>query len=259
MTRPREELAARGRLAARELLRKRQIRAVEEIDLLAIAWHEGVEVRFGGLAGARGRLTKKGSRGIVRVADRISEEAQQRFVIAHELGHHLMHSVPGAISLCSDRDLTDYAPRSKETEANVFAAELLMPRFLFEPRCDVREPNLDVVLEIGTSFRTTITATALRFVELCPEPCALVWCEGGVIRWAFRGPEFSPWISSGRRLDGQSHAHDAFLGQELPKKPELVPLSAWADGGSRDVMEHTLYFTSLRATLTLLWLPSNEG
>jgi hypothetical protein len=53
-----------------------------------------------------------------------------RFTIAHELGHWICHALEGAnpaISYCRPIDLTDSADRSLEREANVFAAELLMP------------------------------------------------------------------------------------------------------------------------------------
>jgi IrrE N-terminal-like domain len=53
-----------------------------------------------------------------------------RFTIAHELGHWICHALEGAdpaVSYCRPIDLTEAADRSLEREANVFAAELLMP------------------------------------------------------------------------------------------------------------------------------------
>jgi hypothetical protein len=53
-----------------------------------------------------------------------------RFTIAHEIGHWVCHALEGtdlAISYCRPIDLTEAADRSLEREANVFAAELLMP------------------------------------------------------------------------------------------------------------------------------------
>src|SRR5919197_6225322 len=53
-----------------------------------------------------------------------------RFTIAHELGHWICHALEGANpanSYCRAIDLTEAADRSLEREANVFAAELLMP------------------------------------------------------------------------------------------------------------------------------------
>jgi IrrE N-terminal-like domain len=53
-----------------------------------------------------------------------------RFTIAHELGHWICHALEGAdpaVSYCRPIDLTEAADRTLEREANVFAAELLMP------------------------------------------------------------------------------------------------------------------------------------
>ncbi len=55
-----------------------------------------------------------------------------RFTIAHEIGHWVCHCLSGSApklkpSYCRAVDLTDAADRTLEREANVFAAELLMP------------------------------------------------------------------------------------------------------------------------------------
>jgi IrrE N-terminal-like domain len=53
-----------------------------------------------------------------------------RFTIAHELGHWICHAVAGARPepvFCRSKDLAQDADRTVEREANVFAAELLMP------------------------------------------------------------------------------------------------------------------------------------
>jgi len=55
-----------------------------------------------------------------------------RFTIAHEVGHWVCHCLSGRApklepSYCRAVDLTDAADRTLEREANVFAAELLMP------------------------------------------------------------------------------------------------------------------------------------
>jgi hypothetical protein len=70
-----------------------------------------------------------------------ADEARQwpprrRFTIGHELGHWVMHRTPGQQSLfCRRTSVDETAPhpdpgRDIEEEASVFAAELLMPRWL---------------------------------------------------------------------------------------------------------------------------------
>lgn len=253
----RRELGARGRMKATEVLRRLGIQQLQELDIEAIAFHHGLRVRYGGLSGAQGRLAARGGRGFVRVADGIHQLPRRRYIVSHELGHHLMHAPEGRLSLCTEGDFLRYdaAAGDAEEEANWFAAELLMPKPLFEPKCDVKQPSLGVVRTLAEMFTTTPTATAIRFVDLAPEACAVVWSESGAIKWAVRGPEFWPWIEFGQRLDSYTHAADAFSGKALPRGPQVVPASAWTSKRSGDVYEDTEWFSGLRATLTLLWLP----
>jgi len=253
----RRELGARGRLKATELLRRLRIQRLEELDVEAIAFHHGLRVRYGGLSGAQGRLASRDGRGFIRVADDIWQPQRRRYVISHELGHHLLHAKDGRLSLCTDGDFLRYdaAAGDAEEEANWFAAELLMPRPLFGPRCDVKQPSLEVVRSLAETFNTTPTATAIRFVDLAPEACAVVWCEDGAIKWAIRGPEFWPWIEFGQRLGSYTHAADAFRGKVVPRGPQQVPARAWTSKQSGDLYEDTEWFRGPRATLTLLWLP----
>ena len=57
---------------------------------------------------------------------------RKRFTLAHELGHWVCQCLEGraqvADVLCRETDLADAALRAREREANIFAAELLMPR-----------------------------------------------------------------------------------------------------------------------------------
>ncbi len=65
---------------------------------------------------------------LIRV-EAIAPTERARFNIAHELGHYFLHSEQGKKQIAAQRyeDLNDLA----NSEANWFAAELLMPRKLF--------------------------------------------------------------------------------------------------------------------------------
>jgi Zn-dependent peptidase ImmA (M78 family) len=54
---------------------------------------------------------------------------RRRFTIAHELGHWVCQCLEGTAApvMCRDQDVSTAADRALEREANVFAAELLMP------------------------------------------------------------------------------------------------------------------------------------
>lgn len=246
-------------MKATEVLRRLNVQRLDELDVEAIAFHYGLQVRYGGLSGAQGRLASRSGRGFVRIADAIHQLERRRYIIAHELGHHLIHAPKGRLSLCTEGDFLRYDASAGDTEeeANWFAAELLMPKPLFEPKCDVRQPSLAQVRALAQMFTTTTTATAIRFVDLAPEACAVVWCENGAIKWAIRGPDFWPWIEFGQHLDSYTNAADAFHRKALPRGPQLVPARAWTSKQSGELYEDTEWFSGLGATLTLLWLPGD--
>jgi len=88
---------------------------------------------------------------------------RRRFTIAHEIGHHFLHS-DGATVLCraADVDQSEEAARLKERQANRFAAELLMPEDL------VREHaggDADVA-DLARTFDVSPIAMAYRLVNL---------------------------------------------------------------------------------------------
>jgi Zn-dependent peptidase ImmA (M78 family) len=102
------------------------------VDVERIARQLDVKVRFepldGGLSGA---LYRSADGRAVLGVNNWHVETRQRFTIAHELGHLLMHPdelfVDGVLKRDDDSSL---AIKSHEIEANSFAAELLMPRKL---------------------------------------------------------------------------------------------------------------------------------
>lgn len=69
-------------------------------------------------------------------------EARRRFTLAHELGHWVCQCLEGQTApvYCRPKDVSTAADRALEREANVFAAELLMPwpnvRRAYEERPD---------------------------------------------------------------------------------------------------------------------------
>ncbi len=87
-----------------------------------------------------------------------------RFTIAHEIGHHLLHS-DGATVMCRpvDVDQDDTQTKAREREANRFAAELLMPEQLVREWAD--RDGADPT-ELCKRFQVSDVAMAFRLVTL---------------------------------------------------------------------------------------------
>src|SRR5688572_16512231 len=123
--------------AARRVLDELRIRSPDEIKVDLIAAHFGLMVCFKPLEREEGRLVRADKDGLLIVDDRWQGTEKERFIEAHELGHFFRHEGIDQFELCTDRDLNDwYSTSGFEHEANVFAAELLMPERFFRRRCD---------------------------------------------------------------------------------------------------------------------------
>lgn len=252
--------ASLARVRAREILASLRIAHPSEIEVEDIAWVRGALVREAPLEGAEGRLVRGESRGIITVKADIREPGKRRFVAAHELGHFELHVDSDQLTLCTDKDLLYWYKRIRpeEPEANEFAAELLMPEALFSPRCRAGQPSLDLVEALAGEFRTTLTATALCYMEFCPDRCAIVISEEGKIKWYRAAEDFGYSLVRGAKLHRNSYAVNYFGGKQIPRTIQSVPASAWISGKRLDsnatVKEQSRALPRYNAVLTLLWI-----
>jgi Zn-dependent peptidase ImmA (M78 family) len=101
---------------------------------------------------------------------------RQRFTIAHELGHLVLHpgrpyAVDSTVTLNSRKDLSSLATDQQEIAANKFAAELLMPermiRSAVRALASPRVPNEDQILErLAREFEVSVEPMSFRLINL---------------------------------------------------------------------------------------------
>lgn len=243
---------------AQTIISELEIRNAVEIDVELIAAHRNAYVRVGPLSRAEAKLVRLGDQAFITVSSNVTHPARRRFSIGHELGHFEIHKNIPLLS-CTAQDMNDWtAKSSKETEANRFSAELLMPDFLFRPRC-MGIPGMKLLKTLCREFRTSLTATAIKYLEATPEPCALVYSIDRIIDWQIKNRSFGHFLRRrGESIHGYSYAHDAFCGKEIPEDGGLVPAYAWVEGYRIDpdasIKEATSYSPAGNSTLTLLWV-----
>jgi len=111
-----------------------------------------------------------------------------RFSIAHELGHYFLDehrtfllrtgkTHPSKGEFLSDRTI--------ETEADAFAAGLLMPSDLLGPLVNRGDLTFSQIEEWANTFMTSVTSTARRSIELSDFPCALIGVREGRVAFTF--------------------------------------------------------------------------
>jgi len=242
---------------AEEIIKNLQIREPSEIQIRDISMVRGVYVKEKILEGSEARLLRKGSIGIITVNNRIPEEGRKRFAIAHELGHFELHTVSQLV-LCAEEDMYVWNKnKEQEIEANEFAASILMPTEIFAPHFDAGPPNIEIVRDLSGKFRTTLTATALRYVQLSSEPCAATITKNGIIKWYKKSPSFDFHIKVGEKLSPIIEDLDSHDVEEVPTRPTKVPASAWLAGVKNEealIFEQSIALRSYGVILSLLWI-----
>lgn len=120
--------------------------------------------------------------------DSIQSKGRINYTLAHELGHYLLHRVayPNGIE-CGEQDMVrwDSAFGKVEHEANVFAANLLMP--LDDYRNQIA-PNtvidFDMIGHCADRYEVSFIAATLRWIEYTERRAVLVVSRDGFILWA---------------------------------------------------------------------------
>ncbi|MGA1824392.1 MAG: ImmA/IrrE family metallo-endopeptidase [bacterium] len=248
-------------IKAQTIIEELEIRHPSEIDVSAIAIERGAYVRQGALPGAEARLVRKGNIGIITLSTKNQNEARQRFSIGHELGHFELHKDLIPVIFCTSKDMNDWGSQKKqETEANQFSAALLMPESLFSPMCKGKIPGWDLIEPLSQEFKTSLTATTIRYVKTTREPCAVIYSVNGLIVWQIKSKNFKYFLKGpGEKVDEDSLAYEAFSGKQIPSDGGIVYACTWIKETSwinpmGKIKESTRFFNSYNATLTLLWI-----
>lgn len=144
-----------------QLLQRANIGVGEEprVDVRAIAGLLGIEIRENPLGDVSGLLFREGKQVIIGV-NLEHHPNRKRFTIAHEIGHHQLHShnplyVDKGFAVRRRDQRSSEAVDIEEIEANAFAAELLMPARMLE-----KEPELQ---KVGIDQEQGIPALAKRY------------------------------------------------------------------------------------------------
>jgi hypothetical protein len=145
------------------------------------------------------------------------------------------------------------AAKEREAVANDFATELLTPWLFARALCDRNRPSLADVAVIARTFDVSLTMAALRFMELAPEACGVVYAEGGRVVWSARNDDFRVRLPDrGARIDASTSVGASELRSGLTR----VDADAWGDAREDvELWEEPALLEDYDASLTWLWHP----
>lgn len=157
--------------AAKSLLQRMGVEAVP-VPIEAIAKRLGINVQVVPLDDHLSGMSFVRDGHSVIVVNASHHPNRQRFTLAHELAHHVLHkpylaeNVHVDTAVLARNERSSAGIDSKEVQANAFAAEILMPQSELRRvgRVDV---NDDVrVGELAKRFKVSSTAMAVRLENL---------------------------------------------------------------------------------------------
>ena len=122
-----------------------------------------------------------------------------RFTLAHELGHYFLphHRLALMRGTMQPHGSINYLIDNKswkiEREADRYASTLLMPGSSFKDFVSGRKFDFQLLLDIADVFQVSLSAAALRFVEIGNHPIMVVYGVDKKIRWARKSDDFPFW------------------------------------------------------------------
>ncbi|MBI2716217.1 MAG: ImmA/IrrE family metallo-endopeptidase [Rhizobiales bacterium] len=214
-----------------------------EIDVRAIAHEVGAAVRIRKLTRCEARIVGTGDRAIISVSED-SGFQRRRFSIAHELGHWELHRGRQFECRAFDIDNAENGPLNPERQADEYAADLLMPWYLFKPRlAQAKHVDLALLEEMHRTFDASLPATALRIADANVEPVIVACYDQSGRRWFKRSKDVPERWFPVDKLDPDTYAADVLTGKRDRTHMSAVGANAWFDAegiGEYEMREQSL-------------------
>ena len=167
-------------------------------------------------AAVSGCLLRVGDNFGIMYSTYIKNEGFLRFTVAHELGHYFL---PGHVDALFVNKKLHYSQSNFvsanpfELQADHFAASLLMPSRLFLKELRRAEEGFVAIKSLANTFKTSITATAIRFATYAEDPVAVIVSEGDRIQYCFMSEAIRElkdieWIKRGDLIPMSSKTYD---------------------------------------------------
>jgi Zn-dependent peptidase ImmA (M78 family) len=243
---------------AERMLQEYGVTTPEEIDLEAIAFDQGAFVKYRSLDSCEARIVGMGDSAIITIDPEALKE-RQRFSLAHEIGHWIQDRGTLAYA-CKKSDIGPHRSvgGTRESDANRFASQLLMPDYLFKPLCAKKPLTFVTALELAQRFRTSLTATAIKLVQTGNSPGMVVCHKNKKLDWTTPGPDVPAALQRlWPMLDKHTQAHDILTGRLAADaaQPQLIDADSWIDedyAADYTLTEHTIQVAP-DTVVTLLW------
>ena len=243
------------------LLSELSISQPKDIDLRVIASHLNATIEHHPLDGCAANIVGFRGRAIITVKPSL-HRGRTRFSIAHELGHWLYDKK--GLYACDTNDMSGEGRASpRETRANRFAAELLMPSKWFRASASGLPLDFGTVEELAGVYEASRSAVAIRLLTHGSYLGMLAWYDISSrkrLNWSF-SPDLPNGIFPPRTFPADSPAFAAVVQMRMVRStPAEVDSSTWLEG--RALEPHVVCEQVMRVgrrALALVWWPDDRA
>jgi Zn-dependent peptidase ImmA (M78 family) len=215
----------------------------KDIDVRAIAYDAGAAVKIRKLTRCEARIVGSEDKAIISVSQD-SGLRRRRFSVAHELGHWALHRGRQFECRSSDIDNAANGPLDPERQADDYAADLLMPWYLFMPLlAQSKQVDLALLELMQNTFDVSLPATAIRIAEANLEP-VIITCYGqSGRRWFKRSRDVPDRWFPVDQIDPDTYTADVLAGKRERTHVSPIGADAWFDAegiGEYEVKEQSI-------------------
>lgn len=223
------------------------------------------------LTNCEGKIIFGKNKTVIKVNSNIQFEQRKRFVIAHEIGHLILHKnmqLPddtfSNFNIISGMENT-FKNGKQELEANEFASELLMPEKLFIKEAQGKKFTPLLIKQLSDRFKTSLTATLFRYLQFKTlHPICIIFIENGKVKYWKKSDDLKVWLNDFTKLPppSDSVAHEYIQKNydfvyKLEEKAQIINKSTWFKLGEydddTDFYEYCIPTKKYQTIVSIIW------
>jgi len=221
---------------------------------------------------------------------------RKRLGIFHECGHEVIPWHQNINYICTENDISLITKKQIEREAFECGTEFLMPSDMFYNDINSLGTNIESIKTLSSRYKSSIEATAIKYVRSHPGRCALVMLEpinnyqrrkkahkGHLsnqinltydekynislpvdsntkyplaVKYFVKSNRFEKFIRPGTGIGENNPVYEAYTAQQSNHME--IPASSFGSSCKSCYRVDTLPFIKREMTMLLLWIPYNQ-
>lgn len=184
----------RGYDAAFLLRQELELNPIQPTNLNLIAEKIGAQIRLKDLGdNILGACRTDGMRRKILLHSKLTGDIRYRFTLSHEIGHLLVHH--GSHYCRAVYFDNSISQNIIETEANSFAAELLMHKQTITEILQEQDLDISLIKRIAKQYDVSLTSATIRLMQIYDDSAMAIFHDGKRINLIIKSADCDYWKS----------------------------------------------------------------